>query len=157
MQAFMRDRRVDPTFIVINGDRKAMESGAAVPRQLPRPAQGPVRLRPAGHRRRGRELLHRRNSASWIKDFVTEGGGLVVIAGRLHAPATWLGTPLADVLPVEVPSVKFPIDDAGRPTEYKPSLSDLGKRSTILSLADDPLESHAGVGEPARASTGTTR
>ena len=25
---------------------------------------------------------------NWIKDFVTEGGGLVVIAGRLHAPAT---------------------------------------------------------------------
>ena len=27
-RAFLRDRRVDPTFIIINGDRKAMESGA---------------------------------------------------------------------------------------------------------------------------------
>ena len=77
---------------------------------------------------------------NWIKDFVAEGGGLVVIAGRLHAPATWLGTPLADVLPVEVPSVKFPLDDVRRPAEYKPVLSDLGRRSPILSMSDDPTE-----------------
>ena len=94
---------------------------------------------------------------NWIKDFVTEGGGLVVIAGRLHAPATWLGTPLADVLPVEVPSVKFPIDDARRPAEYKP----IGQRPGQAQPDPEPEPTtrsrtrRPGTSSP--ASTGTTR
>ena len=138
-RTFLRDRRVDPTFIVVNGDRKAMESGAPFLPNFPDQRKDLF----------GYDLLvlgdidanyFTAEQRSWIKDFVTEGGGLVVIAGRLYAPATWLNTPLADVLPVEVPSVKFPPDDARRPAEFKPVLSDLGQRSPITSLADDPAE-----------------
>lgn len=141
MQAFKRDRRVDPTFLVINGDRKAMESGAPFIANFPdtRKDLFAYDLLVIGDVDGNYFTSEQR---SWIKDFVTEGGGLVVIAGRLHAPSSWLGTPLADVLPVEVPSVKFPIDDARRPAEYKPVMSDFGKRSAILSFADDPIESH---------------
>lgn len=139
-RAFLRDRRVDPTFIVINGDRRALESGPPFLPNFPDQRKDLFAF----------DLLvvgdvdanyFTNEQRAWIKDFVAEGGGLVVIAGRLHAPATWLGTPLADVLPVEVPSVKFPIDDARRPTEFKPALSDFGKRSPILSFSDDPVES----------------
>jgi uncharacterized membrane protein len=139
LQAFKRDHRVEPTFIIINGDRKAMESGAPFLPNFPdqRKDLFDYDLLVIGDVDANYFTLEQRN---WIKDFVTEGGGLVVIAGRLHAPSSWLGTPLADVLPVEVPSVKFPIDDARRPNEYKPNLSDLGKRSSILSFADDPIE-----------------
>lgn len=139
LQAFKRDRRVDPTFIIINGDRKAMESGAPFIANFPDQRKelfaydmlvlGDVDA-----------SYFTQEQMNWIKDFVTEGGGLVVISGRLHAPSTWLGTPLADVLPVEVPSVKFAIDEARRPTEFKPALSDLGKRSSILSMSEDPMD-----------------
>src|SRR5262245_7727616 len=139
LQAFKRDHRVDPTFLVINGDRKAMESGTPFIANFPdtRKDLFAYDLLVLGDVDANYFTGEQRN---WIKDFVTEGGGLVVIAGRLHAPATWLGTPLADVLPVEVPSVKFPFDDARRPAEYHPSLSDLGRRSPILSMSDDPTD-----------------
>jgi hypothetical protein len=142
LQAFKRDRRVDPTFIVINGDRKAMEAGPPFIPNFPdqRKDLFAYDLLVIGDVDANYFTAEQRN---WIKDFVTEGGGLVVIAGRLHAPSTWLGTPLADVLPVEVPSVKFPLDDARRPAEFKPLLSDLGRRSPILSLTDDPTEQMA--------------
>jgi hypothetical protein len=138
-RAFLRDRRVDPTFLLINGDRKLLEAGPPFIPNFPDQRKDLFAF----------DLLvigdvdanyFTGEQRSWIKDFVTEGGGLVVISGRLHAPATWLGTPLADVLPVEVPSIKFPLDDARRPAEYKPSLSDLGRRSPILSMSDDPTD-----------------
>jgi uncharacterized membrane protein len=139
LRAFQRDRRVDPTFIIINGDRKAMESGAPFIPSFPdqRKDLFAYDLLVIGDVDANYFTSEQR---SWIKDFVTEGGGLIVIAGRLHAPSSWLGTPLADVLPVEVPSVKFPIDDARRSSDYKPVLSDFGKRSAIFSMADDPIE-----------------
>ena len=43
LQAFKRDRRVDPTFLLINGDRKAMESGPPFVANFPDQPQGPVR------------------------------------------------------------------------------------------------------------------
>ena len=138
-RAFLRDRRVDPTFILINGDRKALEAGPPFTPNFPdqRKDLFAYDLLVIGDVDANYFTAEQRN---WIKDFVTEGGGLVVVAGRMHAPATWLGTPLADILPVEVPSIKFPIDDARRPAEYKPERSDLGKRSSTLSLSDDPAE-----------------
>lgn len=134
-----RNHRVDAQFLLINGDRKAMESGPPFVANFPdtRKDLFAYDLLVIGDVDANYFTAEQR---TWIKDFVAEGGGLVVIAGRLHAPATWLGTPLADVLPVEVPSVKFPLDDARRPAEYKPTLSDLGRRSPILSLTDDPTD-----------------
>lgn len=138
-RAFLRDRRVDPMFIVLNGDRRAMEAGAPFMPNFPEQRKDlfAYDLLVIGDVDANYFTPEQRN---WIKDFVTEGGGLVCIAGRLHAPSSWLNTPLADVLPVEVPSVKFPLDDTRRPSEYKPVLSDLGKRSAIFSMADEAAE-----------------
>ena len=36
-----------------------------------------------------------------IQKFVKEGGGLILIAGQQHAPAEYVASPLAEVLPVE--------------------------------------------------------
>jgi len=139
-RTFMRDRRVDPTFIIINGDRKALESGAPFLPNFPDTRKDLFAF----------DLLvigdvdanyFTGEQRTWVKDFVAEGGGLVVLAGRLHAPASWLNTPLAEILPVEVPALKFAIDDNKRPGEFKPQLNDFGRRSSILSLADDPAES----------------
>jgi uncharacterized membrane protein len=139
-RAFLRDRRVEPTFIVINGDRKAMESGAPFVANFPdqRKDLFSYDLLVIGDVDANYFTNEQRN---WIKDFVAEGGGLVMIAGRLHAPSSWLGTPLAEILPVEVPSLKFPIDDTKRPNEFKAVLSDQGKRSSMMSMADEPAES----------------
>jgi hypothetical protein len=138
-RAFLRDRRVQPTFILINGDRKAMESGAPFLANFPetRADLFSYDLLVIGDVDANYFTGEQRN---WIKDFVAEGGGLIVIAGRLHGPATWLGTPLADLLPVEVPSIKFPQDDTRRPLEFHPVPSEQGQRSPILSLSDDPVE-----------------
>lgn len=140
-RAFMRDRRVDPTFIIINGDRKALESGAPFLANFPdtRKDLFAYDLLVIGDVDANYFTGEQRN---WIKDFVTEGGGLVALAGRLHAPATWLNTPLAEILPVEIPSVKFPIDDNKRPSEFKPTINDFGRRSSILSLVDDPADNN---------------
>ena len=129
LQAFKRDRRVDPTFIDHQRRPQGDGVGRPVPRRTSRTSARTCSPTTCSSSATWTPTTSPAEQRNWIKDFVTEGGGLVVIAGRLHAPATWLGTPLADVLPVEVPSVKFPIDDARRPTEFKPVLSDLGKRS----------------------------
>lgn len=138
-RAFLRDRRVEPTFIIINGDRKALESGAPFLPNFPDTRKDLF----------GYDCLvigdvaadyFTNEQRNWIKDFVAEGGGLIVLAGRLHAPASWLNTPLAEVLPVEVPSLTFAVDDNKRPAEFKPQLNDYGRRSPILNLVDDPTE-----------------
>ena len=75
-----------------------------------------------------------------VQKFVKEGGGLVVIAGRQHAPADYLGTPLAELLPVEFARKEFK-GDVGRNTQpYQPVLTLDGETSSLMVLADVPKE-----------------
>ena len=138
-RALLRDRRVEASFVLFEGDRKAMESGPPFLPAFPQSRRElfGFDLLILGDVDASRFNAEQRN---WIKDYVTEGGGLVVIAGRQHAPASWVGTPLGDVLPVEFQSVKFPIDSGSRPLEFKPRLSELGARSAMMGLADTPEE-----------------
>jgi hypothetical protein len=76
----------------------------------------------------------------WIRDFVKNRGGLIVIAGRQHMPASYENTPLAEVLPVEFKPVKFAIEADARSQQYPPTLTEAGKRDDMLTLADTPEE-----------------
>lgn len=134
-----RDRRVEASFIVVNGDKKAMESGPPFLPEFPRERKELMNF----------DLLIlgdvdanylSKDQQEWIRDFVAEGGGFIMIAGRQHAPADYLNTPIGEILPVEYAAQKFPIDDAKRPDEYHPRRTEYGKRSPILSMADDSEE-----------------
>jgi uncharacterized membrane protein len=139
-RALLRDRRVDPQFILTEGDRRAMEAGAPFLSRFPINRQellaydllilGDV---PSSYF--GSEGM------SMIRDFVAEGGGLIHIAGRNHAPASFVGTPLADLLPVDLQPEQFAIDSGARPQGFRPDLTLAGIRSPLLSLNDDPVES----------------
>ena len=73
--------------------------------------------------------------------FVQEGGGLVVLAGKHHAPAEFVNTPLAEALPVEITKQQFTPDDLGKLTAFRPVLSYDGEQSTVLLLADKKEDS----------------
>ncbi len=139
-RALMRDRRVDAKFWLSQGDKEAMNAGPPflpgfpatreelfaydllVFGDLPASALTPTQL-------------------ETIRDFVVEGGGFIHIAGRVAGPATFVNTPLADVLPVEFQAATFPIDSGNRAQSFRPELTPLGVRSAVLRLDDDPVES----------------
>jgi hypothetical protein len=142
-RALLRDRRVEASFFLTEGDRQTMKSGKP---WVPGFALGRDEFR--------KELfdydlliLGDLPGAFWtpeqqevIKQFVAEGGGMIHIAGRWHAPAGWAKSPIADVLPVEFEAVRFPIESPARPIGFKPIVAPAAARSPVLSLEDDPLD-----------------
>jgi hypothetical protein len=142
-RALLRDRRVEARFYLTEGDRAAMKSGKP---WVPGFAFGRDEFR--------KELfeydllvlgdvpgdLWTPEQQEVVKDFVAEGGGLVHIAGRWHAPAGWVKSPIADVLPVEFGAVKFPIESPQRPTPFRPQVVPAAGRAPVLALEDDPLD-----------------
>jgi uncharacterized membrane protein len=138
--ALLRDRRAEARFVVAQGDRRALESGPPYLPGFPSTRAelfafdvlilGDVPASFLGNER-----------PAWIRDFVREGGSLIVIAGRRNAPWGWAKTELAEVLPVEFPGARPPFNPAERPTAYVPVLTRQGQRAEMLALADDPDES----------------
>jgi hypothetical protein len=140
--ALLRDRRVEARFFLAGGDRRAMGSG---PPYLP--AFPPTRpelfafdllvLGDVGPAQIGAE------KAAWIRDFVREGGSLIVMAGRQAMPSAWVGSPLAEVLPIDfVPGRTTPgLQERTQP--FVPVLTRSGERSEMLVLAETPEESLA--------------
>jgi uncharacterized membrane protein len=138
-RALLRDRRVIASFHLTEGDPRAMRSGPPFVPQFPQTRQelfaydllilGDI---PASMMTGEQQRM--------VRDFVAEGGGLIHIAGRNHGPASFVGTPLADVLPVEFQPVKYAIDSGDRPLSFRPELTPPGVRSPVLSLDDDPVE-----------------
>jgi hypothetical protein len=141
----MRDRRVEARFLLANGDPQAMQSGPPFLDKFPESfpefesnkEKKPFDLLilgdvPASYL--GVDRMKR------IRDFVKEGGGLVLIAGREHAPAEYVDTPLAEVLPVEFLPVKFKVETDARPQPFTPQLTLAGKHADMLALADTPEE-----------------
>ncbi|MCI0658684.1 MAG: hypothetical protein L0170_16655, partial [Acidobacteria bacterium] len=139
--ALLRDRRVDPKFLLVSADKRATASDGPYLPAMPGARQdlfsydllilGDVPLSSLGLERAG-----------WIRDFVREGGSLIFIAGRQHAPSEYGSTPLAEVLPIEFASSRFTGRDLDRPQMYVPLLTRAGERSEMLTLADTPEESH---------------
>lgn len=142
-RALLRDRRVEASFYLTEGDRQSMRAG---PPWVPGFATARDEFR--------KEIfeydlliLGDIPAAFWnaeqqevIKEFVAEGGGLIHQAGKWHAPAGWVKSPIADVLPVEFEAVRFPIESPTRPVGFKPQVAPAAARSAVLSLEDEPLD-----------------
>lgn len=73
------------------------------------------------------------NLAAFVRD---EGGGLVLMAGPLHMPLAYQGTPLESLFPIEIESTEVPGFDEAIPNDFRPRLTDFGLGSPLLQLAD---------------------
>jgi hypothetical protein len=167
-RALLRDRRVEAKFYLTEGDKAAMRSGPPWLVDFSRELNGTLNL----DRDEFRKILFdfdlvvlgdvpgkyfSREQQEIIRDFVTEGGGLIHIAGRWHAPAAWADpketrpadrNPIGELLPVEFDAVRFPIQEVGTPVGYVPVLAPAASRSSIVTLEDDPAENAALWGKP---------
>lgn len=140
--ALLRDRRVEAEFLLVQADPKVAKSGPPFLPEFPPSREkffearyNVIVLGDVAATWLGKEHL------DWIKEFVESRGGLIVIAGRQHMPSTYADTPLAEVLPVEFVTHKFKLEADVRTQEYPPTLTDVGQRTEMLSLADTPEES----------------
>jgi len=82
----------------------------------------------------------------WLADFVKErGGGLLFIAGSRYNPRAYRDTPLADVLPVEIPPGDF--GDAGDDREFtrgfRLHLTPAGQIHPLFRFVPDETENQA--------------
>jgi hypothetical protein len=134
LRAFQRDKMVEPTFHLIEGDKKTLEAGPPFIPAFPNTRKevfaydliviGDVDSK-----------FFTAEQREWIREFVEKGGGLVLIAGKKHAPASYLNTPIGDMLPVEFEAKSFPVVEELRPLEYHPQLSTLGQLHPLMSLS----------------------
>ncbi|MFM7593120.1 MAG: VWA domain-containing protein [Isosphaeraceae bacterium] len=79
-----------------------------------------------------------------LVEFVTvKGGGLVMISGELANPLTFKGTPLADLLPIELADARNPTRGATANdlSAYRPRLTLEGRSSPIFRFGSDESSS----------------
>jgi hypothetical protein len=170
-RALLRDRRVEAKFYLTEGDKQAMRSGPPWLTEFARELNETLSL----SRDEFRKILFdfdvvilgdvpkrffSREQQQVIKEFVVEGGGLIQIAGRWHAPAGWVDdkntpkadrNPIGELLPVELDAVRFPIQEPVTPAGYVPVLAPAAARSQVVNLADDPAENAEMWGTPGHA------
>lgn len=135
--ALSRDRRVEATYFVVQGDPRALKSEpfiSAFPTRDKLFTYDVVILGDVAPSVLGPD------GVNMLVDYVREGGGLAVMAGRKHNPADYIDTPLAEALPVELTAVRFPPLSETRSTAMNPELTSAGRRSEMLNLADTPDE-----------------
>jgi uncharacterized membrane protein len=139
--ALLRDKRIEPTFLLVNADPSVAKSGPPFldefPKQRDKFFEAKYNVIVLGDV--AAEYL-KKDQLEWIKEFVANRGGLVVIAGRQHMPAEYANSPLAEVLPVEFAPVKTKLPADDRTPEYPPTLTDIGQRTEMLSLGETPEE-----------------
>ncbi|MDA1017394.1 MAG: hypothetical protein O3A00_23425, partial [Planctomycetota bacterium] len=135
----LRDRRVEADFLLAAGDRDVLHSGPPYVPTMPSREQlftydviilGNV---PS-------DFLGAQHLAS-IRDFVDQGGGLLLIAGREHMPANYRNGPLAEGIPVECPPAKYPPLHETRPVAFLPMLTEAGRKSEMLAFAEEEAAS----------------
>lgn len=134
----LRDRRVEASFLLMSADSRVLQSGSPFLPSFPTRDKlfgfDLVILGDVPARFLGAERLQ------WLRDFVNEGGGLLLSAGQQHAPAEYAGTVLAEVLPVEFLPTLPRTDSMERPLPFTPVLTEAGRRSDMLALADNSEE-----------------
>ena len=67
-----------------------------------------------------------------VREFVRDGGGLLLMAGSEHMPLGFRGTPLETLLPVELDAASVPPRDADLREPFQPRWTDAGRLSTPL-------------------------
>lgn len=74
-----------------------------------------------------------------LRDFVREGGSVLVIAGRAHGPHALKGTPLGDVLPVELgdPPAKPKEDEKDKPKPFRLAPTAAGAKHPAFLMNSD--------------------
>jgi hypothetical protein len=178
-RSLLRDRRVEAKFYLTDGDKQAMRSGPPWMIDFSREVNGVLNL--------DREEFYKilfdfdllilgdvpgkfftDEHQDVIGQFVKNGGGLIHIAGRWHAPADWVEVKarmdaenqrieeqnkrrspndqlpkkecVPYTLPVEFEAVRFPIQAVANPVGFVPVLAPAASRTQIVSLEDDPLD-----------------
>jgi hypothetical protein len=177
-RALMRDRRVEARFYLTEGDKAAMRSGLPWMIEFSRELNGTLNM----ERDEFRKIIYdfdllilgaipgkyfSTEQQQIIREFVTEGGGLIHLAGRSYterpekwtAPAAWAGeweersdkgetrlvavkppSPLGELLPVDFRAEYQPIQDPRPAAPFVPVQAPAAARSPIVSLEDDPLD-----------------
>jgi hypothetical protein len=136
----LRDRRVQPRFVLAQGDPRLMKTApflASFPTREELLQYDLIILGDVPASYLGKDRLE------WIQEFVRDfRGGLIVLSGRGHMPSSYAETQLAEVLPVEFLSTGPSSEgDQQRPVAYKPKLTRAGETASMLQLADVPAES----------------
>ncbi len=77
-----------------------------------------------------------------LVDFVTEkGGGVLFIAGELFNPLSYRGSPLAQLLPIELSDARNPTAVGTTVMSFRPELTLEGRSSPIFHFGDDDVSS----------------
>jgi uncharacterized membrane protein len=77
-----------------------------------------------------------------LAQFVTEkGGGVLFVAGELFDPLGYRGTPLQDLLPVELGDARNPTAVGNSITSFRPELTLEGRANPIFRLGDNEVAS----------------
>ncbi|RMG07053.1 MAG: VWA domain-containing protein [Planctomycetota bacterium] len=143
--ALVRDRHMEVQCLLFSADPSFLqEASPGVPslRRVPSPKElqeyhviilGDVD--PRARDRRG-EPVFPEGTLEAIRTLVKDrGGGLLMIAGEQAAPRLYAGTPIADLLPVEIDESNLGAGDYDRP--YRPRLTREGWQSALLRLEPD--------------------
>lgn len=139
--ALLRDRRIEPEFILVNAAPEVAKSGKPFVAEFPKTREKFFEAKynllilgdvPSGY--------FSKEQQEWIREFVQNRGGLIVMAGRQNMPASYENTPIGELLPVEFKKEKFGIDAETRTQEYPPTLTNEGLRTDWLALADTAEE-----------------
>ncbi len=139
--ALVRDRRIEAEFILVNASPEVAKGGKPYLPEFPKTRDkffdAKYNLIIIGD---VASSYFSKEQQEWIKEFVQNRGGLIVMAGRQNMPSSYEKTPIADVLPIEFKKEKFGIDSEVRTQEYPPTLTAEGQRTDWLALADTPAE-----------------
>ena len=139
--ALLRDKRIQVEFILVSADPKVANAGPPYLPEFPKTREkffdSKYNLIILGD---VAASYFNKEQQEWIKEFVQNRGGLLVMAGRQNMPSSYEKSPLAEVLPVEFIKQKFGIDSEVRTQEYPPTLTPEGLRTEWLALADTPEE-----------------
>lgn len=131
--ALSRDRRIEATYLLAQGDPRALRAEPFITAFPPREKLFGYDLIVLGD---VAPDVFGPGGVQTLVDFVREGGGLAVIAGRNHMPADYADSPLAEALPVEYIPVRFPSLAAQRTAPFGVVLTPAGRRADLMRLAD---------------------
>lgn len=96
-----------------------------------------------------------------VREFVRDGGGLLVVAGPQYMPLAYRGTALETLLPMELEAVRVPPADAVLHEAFQPRWTEAGRVSTPLfrhlhleEAANDTAAPSGGMRDPWRSLPG---